>query len=267
MNTVVLPVRTMRCLGVQLIIVTNAAGGMRDSFRVGDVAIIRDHIALPLLCGKNPLVGMNDEELGPRFPPTSNLYDGTLQESVLESAERVDMKQFMHKDGTYAFVSGPNYESKSECNMLKMLGADAVGMSTVPEILAAHHAGMAVLCLSLITNKVVLYDDPEGKAEHANHEEVLAAVAGRGEQLVRLVSEVVDRIGKEYLPKREVLSPICLDVEGRLMEVEEVETKKDEGFSLCPYHIAKGIVSGNPKYLMFGCAIATVGAMVGFRRR
>lgn len=267
MNTVVLPVRTMRCLGVQLIIVTNAAGGMRDSFRVGDVAIIRDHIALPLLCGKNPLVGMNDEELGPRFPPTSNLYDGKLQEIVLQSAERVDMKQFMHKDGTYAFVSGPNYESKSECNMLKMLGADAVGMSTVPEVLAAHHAGMAVLCLSLITNKVVLYDDPEGKAEHANHEEVLAAVAGRGEQLVRLVSEVVDRIGKEYLPKREVLSPICLEVEGRLMEVEEVETKKDEGFSLCPYHIAKGIVSGNPKYLMFGCAIATVGAMVGFRRR
>lgn len=265
MNTVVLPVRTMRCLGVELVVVTNAAGGLRDTFKVGDVAVIRDHIALPLLCGKNPLVGMNDEELGPRFPPTSNLYDAKLQDIVIEASKEVNMTQYMHTDGTYAFVSGPNYESKSECNMLKMLGADAVGMSTVPEILAAHHAGMAVLCLSLITNKVVLYDDPDGKVEHANHEEVLAAVAGRGAQLVELVSEVVKRVGNDYLPKREGLSSICLEVEGRVMDTEKKSS--GTGFSLCPYHIAKGIMSGDHKYLAFSFAVAAVGAVVGMKRR
>jgi hypothetical protein len=209
---------------------------------------------------------MNDEELGPRFPPTSNLYDAKLQDIVMAASEEVDMKQYMHKDGTYAFVSGPNYESKSECNMLKMLGADAVGMSTVPEILAAHHAGMAVLCLSLITNKVVLYDDPEGKVEHANHEEVLAAVAGRGAQLVQLVSEVVKRVGKDYLVAREGLSPICLEVEGRVLETDKKEDNNGAGFSLCPYHIVKGVMRGDHKYVAFGFAVAAIGA-IGLKRR
>jgi purine-nucleoside phosphorylase len=269
MNTVALPVRTMRCLGVQLVIVTNAAGGLKDSYKVGDVAVIRDHIALPLLCGKNPLVGMNDEELGPRFPPTSNLYDAKLQDIVMGAAKEVKLEQFMHKDGTYAFVSGPNYESKSECNMLKMLGADAVGMSTVPEILAAHHAGMAVLCLSLITNKVVLYDDPSGKVEHANHEEVLAAVAGRGAQLVELVKEVVNKVGKEYLCDKPALSPICLEIESRVMtETAEVSgERKDEGLSLCPFHIAKRMLRGDPKHLVLGAAVAVFGAVVAMKRR
>ena len=92
---------------------------------------------MSLLCGKNPLVGANDDELGPRFPPTSNLYDVTLQNIVVDVAKTLDFDQYLHKNGTYAFVSGPQYESKSECAMLRMLGADAVGMSTVPEILAA----------------------------------------------------------------------------------------------------------------------------------
>lgn len=171
MNTVVLPVQVMRCLGVRLVLVTNAAGGLKDDYEVGDVAVIRDHIALPLLAGKNPLVGPNDNELGPRFPPTSNLYDVKLQDVVVDVAKELNFEKYLHLDGTYAFVSGPQYESKSECAMLKMLGADAVGMSTVPEILAAHHSGMAVLCLSLITNKVVYFDEADGEAEHANHEE------------------------------------------------------------------------------------------------
>ena len=130
MNTVVLPVKVMRCLGVRLVVVTNAAGGLKGDYNVGDVAVIRDHIALPLMAGKNPLVGKNDDELGPRFPPTSNLYDSKLQDIVVSVAEELDFGKHLHKDGTYAFVSGPNYESKSECNMLRLLGADAVGMST-----------------------------------------------------------------------------------------------------------------------------------------
>ena len=229
MSTVVLPVQVMRCLGVRMVVVTNAAGGLKESYNVGDVAIIRDHIALPLLCGKNPLVGINDDELGPRFPPTSNLYDIQLQQIVIEVASSMNFDKFLHTNGTYAFVSGPQYESKSECAMLRMLGADAVGMSTVPEILAAHHSGMAVLCLSLITNKVVYYDDDDDdnddendgekkkkKVEHANHAEVLTAVQGRGAQMVQLVGEVVKKCDEVYLPKLDELNPICLETEGRV---------------------------------------------------
>ena len=176
---------------------------------------------------------------------------------VLEASHSVHgMKECMNGNGTYAFVSGPNYESKSECKLLKMLGGDAVGMST-PEVAAAHHAGMAVLCLSLITNKVVMHDDPT--MEHANHEEVLAAVAERGEQLVALVSEVVKRAGREYLPMRERLSPICLEVEGRVIKVEMDDddsiTAAAGGVSLCPYHMAKRILNGDLKYCVALCGL------------
>jgi len=258
MQTVVLPVQVMRCLGVQLVLVTNAAGGLKESYNVGDVAIIRDHIALPLLCGKNPLVGINDDELGPRFPPTSNLYDVTLQSIVVDVAKQMKFDQFLHTNGTYAFVSGPQYESKSECAMLRMLGADAVGMSTVPEILAAHHSGMAVLCLSLITNKVVYYDEEEEesstlgeekrkkkKVEHANHAEVLTAVKGRGEQMMKLVGEVVKKCGEVYIftNVEEVGSNYCLETEGRVRGEVSGEKKKTAVHVLCPYHFVKEMLS------------------------
>jgi len=274
MQTVVLPVQVMRCLGVQMVIVTNAAGGLKEAYNVGDVAIIRDHIALPLLCGKNPLVGQNDEELGPRFPPTSNLYDVTLQNIVMDVAWGRDFDQYLHKNGTYAFVSGPQYESKSECAMLRMLGADAVGMSTVPEILAAHHSGMAVLCLSLITNKVVYYDEEEDetkkKVEHANHAEVLTAVQGRGEQMVKLVGEVVKKCGEVYLPTLKELDPICLETEGRVREQEVVVgsgsgEKKTMTNMLCPYHLVKGILSAPAHCLVLGGSILAAGVVVGMK--
>lgn len=275
MNTVVLPVQVMRCLGVRLVLVTNAAGGLKADYKVGDVAIIRDHIGLPLLAGKNPLVGPNDDELGPRFPPTSNLYDVALQNIVVDVAKELDFDQYLHLDGTYAFVSGPQYESKSECAMLRMLGADAVGMSTVPEILAAHHSGMAVLCLSLITNKVVYFDEqPPGddgevdnKVEHANHEEVLAAVKGRGEQMVQLVGEVVKKCGEDYLPKLEELKPICLDTKGRVLggdtKGEDDGKKCSAGFSLCPYTMVKNIWNAPTHCLVMGVAILAAGSVLG----
>ncbi|KAL7448959.1 hypothetical protein ACHAXS_000179, partial [Conticribra weissflogii] len=297
MQTVVLPVRLARCLGVKLVVVTNAAGGLKDSFRVGDVAVIRDHIALPLLAGKNPLVGPNDDELGPRFPPTSNLYDGALQEIAVAAAEDLGCGDFVKRDGTYAFVSGPQYESRSECGMLRMLGAHAVGMSTVPEVLAAHHAGMAVLCLSLITNKVVFLGDEE-KEGHANHEEVLEAVEKRGEQMVRLVKEIILRCGRDYLPGLDELTPICLETKGRvrgeleLNAVEEGEEGEDgqdfgkeenksvtdndvercrgakcvgksSGVTLCPYHMVKNALTAPLHCVVMGSAILAMGAILG----
>jgi purine-nucleoside phosphorylase len=283
MSTVVLPVQVMRCLGVRMVVVTNAAGGLKDTYNVGDVAIIRDHIALPLLCGKNPLVGINDDELGPRFPPTSNLYDIQLQQIVMEVAKSMNFDKYLHTNGTYAFVSGPQYESKSECAMLRMLGADAVGMSTVPEILAAHHSGMAVLCLSLITNKVVYYDEDDDnddddkndgekkkkKVEHANHAEVLTAVQGRGAQMVQLVGEVVKKCDEVYLPKLDELNPICLETKGRVrgggVDGEEKNSTKTMMNMLCPYHLVKGILSAPAHCMVLGGSILAAGVVMGMK--
>ena len=134
MDTVVLPTRVMRCLGVKVLLVTNAAGGLNPDYNVGDIVCIMDHIAIPLLAGsKNPLVGPNDDELGPRFPATSDAYDPVLQNIVLDAAKECDLQQVVRSDGTYCFVSGPNYESKKECRFLRMIGGDTVGMSTGTE--------------------------------------------------------------------------------------------------------------------------------------
>lgn len=191
MNTVALPVRIMRCLGVKLVIMTNAAGGLNPSYNVGDIVNVMDYFALPMLAGKNPLVGPNDDELGPRFPPVSNAFDTDLQSVVLKSAKELNMDEFVREDGTYCFVSGPMYESKAECRFLRSIGGDSVGMSTVPEIVAAHHSGIKVICLSLITNKVVVKGD-EGPP--ASHEEVLDAVNTRSEQMQALVKEIVKEL-------------------------------------------------------------------------
>lgn len=195
MSTTVLPVRIMRCLGIKLTILTNAAGGLNPTFNVGDVVSIMDHFALPLISGGSPLIGKNDDALGPRFPPTSNAYDESLQNIVLECAKHLKYDDFVKSNGTYCFVTGPQYESRSECNFLRnAVGGDAVGMSTVPEILAAHHSGMKVICLSLITNKVIIKGD-EGEA--ASHKEVLEAVATRSSQIQKLVQQIVQNLGEK----------------------------------------------------------------------
>jgi len=202
-----LPVRVMRCLGCKLVIITNAAGGLNPSYSVGDVAVIMDHLALPNLCHQNPLVGHNDEELGPRFPPMSNAYDENLQNVVLAAAERLGY-DWVRKNGTYCFVSGPMYESRAESRFLLSAGGDTVGMSTVPEVVAAHHCGLKVLCLSLVTNKVVM---PGAGADEgaANHEEVLDAVNMRGEGIKRLVIELVKDL-KTPIEDMDDLPPIDL---------------------------------------------------------
>ena len=209
MKTVVLPVHVMRCLQVKVLIVTNAAGGLNPTYNVGDVVAVSDHIAIPQLAGKNPLIGPNDDELGPRFPPTSNAYPEDLRKTTREAADELGLSFVRTDGGCYCFVSGPMYESKAECKFLRSLGGDAVGMSTIPEITAAHHCGIKVLCLSLITNKVVANGD-EGPA--ASHAEVLEAVEKRAIKMQTLVKRIVYILDKKILPDLPELPPISLEV-------------------------------------------------------
>jgi purine-nucleoside phosphorylase len=146
MRQVIYPVRVMKMLGAGIIIVTNAAGGINTSFSPGDLMLINDHINL---MGTNPLIGENDDETGDRFPDMSQAYNGELRRLAISAAANagLDLKQ-----GVYAALTGPSYETPAEIGMLKAIGADAVGMSTVPEVIAANHCGLKVLGISCITN-------------------------------------------------------------------------------------------------------------------
>lgn len=198
----------MRCINVKLVIITNAAGGLSPNFKIGDVFAISDSIALPQLCGMNSLMGPNDPELGPRFQPVSNAYPEEIRDVAKRAAKALDFN-FFHEEGTYCFVSGPMYESKAECKFLRQLGGDAVGMSTIPEVTAAHHAGMKVLGLSLITNKVVM---PGDTGPAASHEEVIEAVDKRSHQMQTFVKKIMEILKKDILPNTPTPKPLNLDV-------------------------------------------------------
>ncbi|XP_054916166.1 purine nucleoside phosphorylase 5a, partial [Poeciliopsis prolifica] len=187
---ITLPMRIFKLLGVQTVVITNAAGGLNQDFKVGDIMIIKDHINLPGFAGNNPLVGPNDERFGVRFPCMSDAYDRDLQQLAMEVGQELGYGDFL-KEGVYCVLSGPSFETIAECRMLHLLGVDAVGMSTVHEVIVARHCGMRVVALSLITNLAVMDYDSE---EKANHEEVLQTGKQRAEQMERLVSSVVNRI-------------------------------------------------------------------------
>jgi purine-nucleoside phosphorylase len=163
------PIRVMKFLGVETVILTNAAGGINPGYRVGDVMILNDHINFIGMAGNNPLVGPNDETLGERFIGMTHTYDPELRRIAVEAGQAAGIP--VHQ-GVYAVLSGPNFETPAEIRMLRAMGADAVGMSTVHEVLVARHMRMRVLALSGITNQGV--DDIESH-EEANHEEVLEA--------------------------------------------------------------------------------------------
>uniref|UniRef100_H2SDU9 Purine nucleoside phosphorylase n=1 Tax=Takifugu rubripes TaxID=31033 RepID=H2SDU9_TAKRU len=147
------PIRVFKLLGVETLIVTNAAGSLVDGLHIGDIMIIKDHINFPGLVGFNPLTGPNDDKFGPRFPAMSSCYDKGLRCLAMEVAKELDVAGIM-QEGVYAMVGGPNFESIAEARLLHCLGVDAVGMSTAPEVVVATHCGMRVFGLSLITNKV-----------------------------------------------------------------------------------------------------------------
>ncbi|CAB1353929.1 unnamed protein product [Coregonus sp. 'balchen'] len=179
-----------KLLGVETLIVTNAAGSLADNYQVGDIMIIKDHINFPGLAGLNPLNGPNDDKFGPRFPPMSGVYDKDLRKIAFDLCKSMGVSQFV-QEGVYCMVGGPNFESIAEARLLHRLGVDAVGMSTAPEVVVATHCGMRVFGLSLITNKVVKsYDDTES----VNHEAVLEVSKLRSQTLKMLVTELVSRM-------------------------------------------------------------------------
>ncbi|SEF82863.1 purine-nucleoside phosphorylase [Caloramator fervidus] len=180
MKDVTLPIRVMRALGIDKIIVTNAAGGMNPEFEAGDLMIITDHINM---IGTNPLIGRNYEELGPRFPDMSQAYNRELIKLAEECAKKLNIKV---QKGVYVAVSGPNYETPAELRMLRFMGADAVGMSTVPEVIVANHGGMKVLGISCITDMAI----PDN-LEPLDHERVVATAAKATQKFVALVKEIV----------------------------------------------------------------------------
>jgi purine-nucleoside phosphorylase len=143
---VVFPARALCALGIRALVVTNAAGGVNPAYQPSDLMAITDHLNLS---GWNPLVGTNDDRLGPRFPDLSAAYSPALRRLLLESAKRLSIPL---REGVYACLSGPSYETPAEIRMLRALGADAVGMSTVPEVIAAAHMGVPVAAISCITN-------------------------------------------------------------------------------------------------------------------
>jgi purine-nucleoside phosphorylase len=175
-----LPVRLAKALGAGVLIASNAAGGLNPLYSAGDVMLIDDHVNLMFA---NPLVGPNDEAVGPRFPDMSAPYDRQLQERAVEIALRAG---FVLHRGVYVGVLGPNYETRAEYRMLRRLGGDAVGMSTVPETIAAVHAGLRVLGLSTITN----VGSPDAPSETTGHD-VLAVAAAAADKLAAIVRGIV----------------------------------------------------------------------------
>jgi len=161
------PIRVMIRLGVEVLIVTNAAGGVNPDFGPGDVMLIKDHISLMAMGGNNPLRGPNIDEFGERFPDMSQPYDSDLLQKARESAKE---KGITPKEGVYICLAGPSFESPADLRFLQTIGVDAVGMSTVPEVIVARHGGMKVLGLSGVSNKANL----DGSTV-TTHEEVLQA--------------------------------------------------------------------------------------------
>jgi purine-nucleoside phosphorylase len=186
---VVLPVRTFGVLGVKNLILTNAAGSVRTDLKQGTLMLIRDHLNL---MGVNPLIGENDERFGARFPDMTEVYSRDFQAIVGEEAKKMademDIQQFLRR-GVYCALTGPNYETPAEIRMFRLLGADAVGMSTVPEALAARHQGMKVLAISCITNLAAGVSDDE-----INHEEVMETGAKIADTFRELLERVLSRI-------------------------------------------------------------------------
>ncbi len=188
MEQAVFPIRVMHYMGVHTLFLTNAAGGLNENFRAGDVMLLNDHINFLGMSGANPLMGPNDDTLGPRFLGMSQTYDRHLRQLAREVAK--DNGINLH-EGVYICLSGPTFETPAENRMLRILGGDAVGMSTAPEVVAARHAGMRVMACSGITNQSIFDVDSDFET---NHEEVLESGAVIVPRLTVILKGVLRRL-------------------------------------------------------------------------
>ncbi len=183
---VVFPVRVLGRMGIRALILTNAAGGINLEYRQGALVVVSDHINLQ---GRNPLVGPNDERLGPRFPDMTQAYWKPYREMALEEARKLGIP--VHQ-GVYAGLLGPSYETPAEIRYLRAIGADLVGMSTIPEVIAARHMGIRVLAISVVTNMAAgILDQP------IHHEEVLETAERVKGEFVALLRAVLPRLAAD----------------------------------------------------------------------
>ena len=183
MQEIAFPIRVLKKLGVETLVLTNAVGGINQSYEVGDLMVISDHIKF---FDESPLRGPNQEEFGPRFPDMSNIYTRNLRELVKETAYGLNIPM---REGVYAFMPGPGYETPAEIRMLRTLGADVVGMSTVPEAITAAHCKMKVIGLSCVTNMAAgVLDQP------LSHEEVIETGKLVQEKFSTLITVLLNRL-------------------------------------------------------------------------
>jgi len=177
------PIKLFKRLGVETLILTNAVGGINTRLAAGDLMVIVDHINL---MGSNPLIGENNDALGPRFPDMSEVYSRRLQEVALKTGQEIGIDL---KTGVYAALSGPSYETPAEIRMLSILGADAVGMSVVPEAIIGNHMGLELLAISCVTNAAAGILD-----QKLSHEDVKATAARIKDDFSRLISRIIEQI-------------------------------------------------------------------------
>lgn len=183
-SDVVLPIRLMKLLGAEILFLTNAAGGVNTSFHAGDLMLIKDQISV---FAPNPLIGKNIEELGTRFPDMSNVYRSDLQQIIRDTAKK---NEIFLQEGVYAQLTGPSFESPAEIRMMRTLGCDAVGMSTVVEAIAANHMGMKICGISCISNLAAGMS-----AQPLNHEEVQEAADMAAPKFKKLLTESIKEFG------------------------------------------------------------------------
>lgn len=181
MKKVTFPARVMKVAGIRTLFVSNASGGLNKTYKVGDIMIINDHINM---FGTNPLIGPNMNEFGPRFPDMSETYSKRLINKALEIGKRNNIEL---KQGVYVGTTGPSFETPAEYRMFRLLGADAVGMSTVPEVIVAHHAGMEIFGISIITN----VGTADIITEEASHEDVQKVASAAEPLMTKVIKELV----------------------------------------------------------------------------
>jgi purine-nucleoside phosphorylase len=179
---VTFPVRVLKYLGIQCLFVSNAAGGLNPDFQIGDIMIITDHIHLL----PNPLIGPNDDRIGPRFPDMSEAYDKYMVNKAMLIAERNKIR--IHK-GVYLSTSGPTFETPAEYRYFRIIGADAVGMSTTPEVIIARHMGLPCFAVSIITDLGV-----EGRIEYTTHESVQHEAAKTEARMTTIMTELIETL-------------------------------------------------------------------------